>query len=122
MQNRIDDIRAAGATLVAISPQRAELSREIIQAKNLEFDILVDASNGYADKLGIAFTVSDELKAIYLSFGIDLGRSNGDSSWRLPMPTRLVIDRSGIVRSAEIDPDYTSRPEPESTIEILKGL
>lgn len=38
------------------------------------------------------------------------------------MPGRLVVDRSGVVRAVDADPDYTVRPEPSATLEIVKGL
>jgi hypothetical protein len=33
-----------------------------------------------------------------------------------------VIDREGIIRAVDADPDYTRRSEPAQTVEILKGL
>jgi len=38
------------------------------------------------------------------------------------MPARFVIDRQGVVRVAESDPDYTTRPEPEDTLAALRAL
>jgi peroxiredoxin len=35
------------------------------------------------------------------------------------MPTRLIIDRDGIIRRAEINPDYPVRPDLEDTVEAL---
>jgi hypothetical protein len=59
------------------------------------------------------------LVAIYLGLGIDLARGNGDGTWRLPIPARFVIDREGIVRAVDADPDYTRPPEPAHTVEVL---
>ena len=39
-----------------------------------------------------------------------------------PCPARFVIDRGGIIRAVDADPDYTRRPEPARTVEILRGL
>jgi len=33
-----------------------------------------------------------------------------------------VIDRGGVIRAVDADPDYTRRSEPADTVEILKGL
>jgi peroxiredoxin len=38
------------------------------------------------------------------------------------MPARYVIDREGVVRSASVHPDYSRRPEPAETIEVLRAL
>ena len=65
----------------------------------------------------------EDLKDLYLNtFKNDLAQRNGDQSWRLPLPARFVIDRSGIIRYAEADPDYTVRPEPQETVAILRTL
>ncbi len=84
--------------------------------------MLRDAGNQVAAKYGLVFTLPDDLREIYLKFGIDLARGNGDGTWRLPIPARFVIDRQGIIRAADADPDYTRRPEPAQTVESLRGM
>jgi peroxiredoxin len=111
-----------GAELLTISPQQPEFNRELIKEKNLTFDLLSDPGNRVAETYGLVYAFPEDLKQIYLQFGIDLGKYNGDESWTLPMPGRFVIDRSGIIKYAEVNPDYTVRPEPEEVIGILKGL
>ncbi len=73
-------------------------------------------------ELGLVFQLPGDLKQVYNGFGIDLERYNGDSSWTLPMPARYVVDQTGVIRSADVHPDYTKRPEPEETIEILRRM
>jgi hypothetical protein len=64
----------------------------------------------------------DDLRDVYRGFGIDLPTHNGDGSWTLPMPGRFVADGSGIVRTLDVDPDYTRRPEPQDTLNDLATL
>ncbi len=59
------------------------------------------------------------MRRVYLQFDLDIPRYNGDDSWTLPMPGRFVVDREGIIRAAEVHPDYTMRPE---TVAALKRL
>jgi peroxiredoxin len=66
--------------------------------------------------------VPDDLKQLYLGFGVDLEASNGEDSWTLPVPGTYVIDSSGIIRYASADADYTRRPEPEETLQALEAL
>ena len=115
-------MKALGANLVALSPQLPENSMGIIEKHQLTFDILRDEGNAYAAQLGLRFALPPALVPIYQSFGIDLPTGNGESSWTLPMPARVVVDQSGIVRATDIDPDYTVRPEPAKTLEDLKKL
>ncbi len=113
---------ATGATLVVISPQVARTPREIEEPKPLSFEALRDFGNQVAEQYGLVFTLPDDLRAIYLRFGIDLAHGNGDGTWRLPIPARFVIDRGGIIRAVDADPDYTRRPEPAATVEILRKM
>ena len=94
----------------------------MIEKHGLKFDLLSDPGNAYAAQLGVRFEVSADVKEIYRGFGIDLPASNGDPSWTLPMPTRLVVDASGTVRVADVDADYTHRPEPQKTVDDVKAL
>lgn len=93
-----------------------------MEKHGLDFDLLSDPGNAYAAKLGIRFEVPAEVLEIYRGFGIDLEACNGDGSGTLPMPARIVVDREGIVRAVDADPDYTERPEPEKTLEDVRGL
>ena len=88
----------------------------------LTFPILWDAESKVAQAFGLSFTLPDDLKQVYLSGGIDLPLHNGDSSWQLPVPSRFVVDGEGTVRSVQADPDYTHRPEAETTLEALRRL
>ena len=116
------DIAAAGATLVAISPQRAEFLRQMIDKHKLTFDVLSDAGNEVAARFRLKFALSDDVKKVYRGFGLDLEKLNGDASWTLPMPARFIIDRGGTIRYAQADPDYTVRPEPSETLAALRTL
>jgi peroxiredoxin len=112
-----------GASLVAVSPQRAEFLRRMIAKHKLGFDVLTDSGNEVAAKFGLKFAVSDEVKKVYREvFGLDLEKFNGDGSWTLPMPARFIVDRQGIIRYAEADPDYTKRPEPDDTVAALRAV
>jgi peroxiredoxin len=105
-----------------VSPQVARTPRETDEPKPLTFEVLRDLGNRVAEQYGLVFTLPEELQAIYGKFGIDLPKGNGDGTWRLPIPARFVIDRQGIIRTADADPDYTRRPEPARTVEILRAL
>lgn len=115
-------IRDLGADLVVICPQLPASLAELKAKQTLDFPLLHDAGNAYAAQLGIAMTVPDDLAAIYARFGIDLPKVNGDGAWKLPVPSRWIVDRAGLVRDVFDDPDYTVRPEPDVTVERLRGI
>jgi len=108
--------------LIAISPQLAEHSRALVKAKKLIFEVLSDPGNSVAQKFGLGYALPEDLRKIYLQFGIDVPKHNGDNSWTLPLAARFIIDQKGVTRYAEVDVDYTIRPDPEHTIEVLKSI
>jgi peroxiredoxin len=100
----------------------ARTPRETADPKPVTFEVLRDFGNRVAEEYGLVFTLPADLCQIYLKLGIDLARGNGDGTWRLPIPARFVIDRGGLIRAVDADPDYTRRPEPAHTVEILRRL
>ena len=38
------------------------------------------------------------------------------------MPARFIVDAGGVIRYAQADPDYTTRPEPDETLQALRTL
>ena len=115
-------MRAVGAELVAISPQTQKKNEEMRVKHRIEFPVLSDAGNVYAHRMSLAFKVSEDLRGVYSAFGIALPEYNGDSTWELPLSTRIVVDPSGSIRSIDADADYTHRPEPSETLETLRAL
>ena len=104
---------------MAVSPQLSEHNAKIAQRHKLEFDVLSDQGNQYADQLGLVFALPDALKEVYRGFGLDLSQFNGDDSWQLPLPARLIVGQDGAVLDVEANADYTDRPEPAATVETL---
>ena len=82
----------------------------------------MDPGNDLAAKFGLVFTLPDELREVYLAFGIDLERHNGNPSWALPMPACYIIGEEGTILDAAVNVDHTSRPEPQETLRKLRTL
>ena len=117
-----DDFENIGAQVVLISPQMVEHNLAIAKDKKLYVPILSDPGNVVAARYGICFSLPDDLKQVYQKFGINLDQYNGEDSWTLPLPARLIIDQSGTVQHTAINVDYTVRPDPEETLAALKAL
>lgn len=75
-----------------------------------------------AEKFGLVYVLPEDLRKIYLQFGIDVPKHNGDATWTLPLAARFIIDRQAIIRYAETGADYTIRPDPEHTLQALKSI
>jgi peroxiredoxin len=122
LQEALPEFRALGARLIAISPQNAVNSRKSVRNNGLDFPILSDPGNETAAAFGLRFSLPDYLVALYKSLRNELPAFNGDASWTLPMPGRFVIGQDGRIRYAEVNPDYTHRPEPTDMLPALRSL
>jgi peroxiredoxin len=122
LQEASPEIAARGASLVAISPQTAPNSRKAQRDNKLSFPILSDVRSEVAAAFGIRFALPDDLVALYKTFKNDLPTFNDDPSWVLPMPARYVINSDGIIAYAEVNPDYTQRPDPSELLPVLDRL
>ena len=120
LQAALPDFQALGAGLVAISPQIAANSRKSVRQNELGFPILSDPHNDVAAAFGLRFTLPAYLLELYKTLKNDLPAFNGDASWTLPMPGRFVIAQDGTILYAEVNPDYTRRPEPEDMLPALR--
>jgi len=112
-------IAAAGAALVAISPQTEKQAYFMRDQHQLKFPLLVDTHNEVARQFGLVYRVPDEQQGLYRSTFVNLPFANGDASWELPIPATYVIERDGTILFAAVNEDYTERPEP---LEILRVL
>jgi len=120
LQAALPAFQALGANLVAISPQTPVNSRKSVRQNTLGFPILSDPHNEVAAAFGLRFTLQDYLVDLYKALKNDLPAFNGDPSWTLPMPGRYVIAQDGTILYAEVNPDYTHRPEPEAMLPALR--
>lgn len=121
-QRALPQIVARGATLVAVSPQLPDGSLTMAEQNALGFPVLSDQGNQVARQYGLVFQLDGAVRERYLGMNIDLERSNGDSSWELPMPGTYVIDRGGTIRLAFVHPDYTRRLEPAEILVALDAV
>jgi peroxiredoxin len=116
------EIRALGARIVAITGQLEKYTRMVHRKLNLTFDLLSDVHFKTAEQFGIVFVLPDYLRELYKSFGSRLDAFHDETEYRLPMPARYIIDSNGVIRSADVNADYTIRPEPSETVRLLREL
>jgi peroxiredoxin len=113
-------IKAIGAQIVAIMPERQQFATTFKTDAGLDYPVLTDIDNGYALSLNLAIWVGDELERLMAASGRDLPRYQGNEAWFLPIPATFVLDEDGMVRERFIDPDYRRRMAVEDLLSALK--
>jgi peroxiredoxin len=122
LQEIHSEVRALRAEIIVITPELERYTRALHKKLNLNFDILTDLHLKIAEQFRLVFTLPDYLRELYKSFGSTLDRFHDESEYRLPMPARYVVDKQGIIRAADVNADYTIRPEPSETLSQLRAL
>ncbi|MBK8176041.1 MAG: AhpC/TSA family protein [Rhodospirillales bacterium] len=122
LESFLPHIRAAGAELVAISPQTIVSSAQTVDALALSYPVLSDFNHAVARRFGLVFTLPEAFRKAYQDLGIDLPRFNGTSTFELPIPATYVIDVDARIAYASVDPDYTRRPDPQTLLVHVEAL
>jgi len=111
-------LAAQGARIAAITPDVEEFNAELRSIAKAPFPILTDIDNGYALQANVAFKVPDEKRRAMTEVGLDISRSQANSTWIL---ATFVVGRDGRVRAAFIDPDYRKRATHEDIMQAAVG-
>lgn len=121
-QRVLPELRALGATLVAISPEPPDASLSTQEKNALEFEVLSDVEAHAAKAYGVLFELSDELREAYIGMGKDLSEINADGAWHLPIPATYVIAPNGRIELAYVDPEYRNRLEPADILAAVRAI
>ncbi len=118
-QRLLPEITAAGAHVIAVSPQTPDNSFSTKEKNSLAFDVLSDSGSEVAAQFGLAFELPESLKALYTKFGHALPEVNGTNDWKLPMPGTFVIKQDGTILLARASVNYRTRMEPREALEAI---
>lgn len=121
LQEHLPAFRAAGAELIALTPELPDSSMNTKEKNALEFQVLSDMGSDVARDYGVLYKLTDGVADIY-NAGFDLDSYNGDNKHELPLAATYVIDKEGIIRYAFLDADYRNRAEPADIIKALNAL
>lgn len=115
-------IQAAGATVVAVTPEVSGGAARIKAECGIDFDVLSDVDNVLGMECGLVFPVPDGIRRVYLEKGIDLERINGNDMWLLPAPATFVVAKDATVRQSFVDIDFRYRVEPAEILKAVQAL
>jgi peroxiredoxin len=121
-RNLLPGLRALGVPLVAVSPQVPEKLVAIKRRHSLDFAVASDRGNELGRTLGILYTFDEASRQAGLANKRPIGEVTGTGTWELPMPTVVVIDSAGVVRFADVHPDWLVRTEAEEILNAVTAI
>jgi peroxiredoxin len=123
LKEALPRIEALGAQLVAVTPQKREMSRQQVKQSPLPFPILSDQESTVIKSYKLYYELPERLKDVYLErFEFDLADYNGKDRYVLPVPGTFVIDTNGRIVTADAKADFTQRIEPTDIIAALQKI
>jgi peroxiredoxin len=114
-------IKAAGAKLVAITPEAGGLPMKVKRDRRFGFEILCDLDNGVALNCGLVFRVSDDIIRVFGQDGTDFPLFYGNNSWFLPIPATYIVAEGGRIAHAYVNPDFRERLDPAEIVAKLSA-
>jgi len=123
MQDVLPDIKASGASLIALSPELPDKTLTTTQKNGLEFEVLTDLNHQAASEYGLLFKLTPEVEKLYGKF-FDLEKFNGSGAGTdtLPLAATYIIGQDGVIKWAFLHHDYHMRAEPKEVVEFLQTL
>ena len=112
-------IKAKGASLIAVTPEKQENIRKTIAKTKASYPILFDEGLQIMKSYNVAYAVDNTTIERYKKYGIDFNETNGANGANLPVPAIYVINKEGVIVFRHFDPDYRNRA---TVAEILKHL
>ncbi|MGI9055905.1 MAG: peroxiredoxin-like family protein [Pyrinomonadaceae bacterium] len=122
LQKNLDQIKANGGVLAAISVENPDSSMMVSKKNELNFTVLSDPKLETARKFKIVYQLPPETNEKYKSYGIDLVKQNGTETADLPLSATFIVNQNGEITYAFIENDYKKRAEPTVIIENLAKL
>jgi len=123
IQENLEKIMDAGATVVAVSPEKPEYLDKTAQKTGARFTLLHDENYKIADAYDVTFLPGNMTRVMYNTMlGANLKEAHSDDSQRLPIPATFVINTKGKIVWRHFDPDYKKRSTTEDIVAALSSI
>lgn len=122
-QSILPEVEALGGQLIAVSPQSPDNTLSQQEKEELRFQVLSDKNGLAAALYNLLYDVPPSIQEIMTNqFKLNLMGYNAANRWILPVTSTFIIDESGVIRSAYVNPDFMQRLEPQDILDQLKKL
>ena len=120
--DKLDALKAAGGTFIALTPEKPDLASATREKAGGGYAVYSDSTQAAAKAFKVQFAFDAQAQAKYKGYGVDLSKNNASATWELPAPATFVIDKEGVIRWAFADWDYEKRADPDTVIAAVKAL
>ena len=120
-QSLLPRFAAAGASLVAISPEKPDDTVSTSEKNALTFPVLSDVGQSVGKAFGIVYAFTEELRSVYDGFNLDIpGKNGAPDDWSLPLSATYVLGPDGVILFADTSVDYRHRTDPLDVLDVLE--
>jgi peroxiredoxin len=121
LQDSLKLIEAAGAKVIAISPEKPEYLEKMADKTGAKFQLLYDDGYAIADAYDVTFKPGASTLLIYNTvLNANLKETHSDDSQRLPIPATYIIGQDGKIIWRQFDPDYKQRSTVKEILNVLR--
>ncbi|MDP1623446.1 MAG: peroxiredoxin-like family protein [Bacteroidales bacterium] len=121
LQDSLALIEAAGARVIAISPEKPEYLEKTAKKTGAQFTLLYDDGYRISDSYDVTFRPGKSTLVLYDVFtDADLKKAHSDDSQRLPIPATYIIGKNGTIIWRQFDPDYKKRSAVKEILQAIK--
>ncbi len=120
LEDSLPMIKAKGATVLTVTPEKQENIVKTISKTKSTYSILHDEGLQIMKSYDVAYKVDDKTIEKYKSYGIDFNDANGEiNGANLPVPAVYVINKEGKIVYKYFDIDYRKRSSVKDILEHL---
>ena len=123
LQDIHEEIRSYGANLVSVQPETAQFTHRLKSEFGIGFPVLTDLDNGFALRANLMIALGSAVQEAFRKRGTELALfQGGNAAWFVPIPATYVIDTSGMIAAAHVDPDFRNRMAPADILSALDAI
>ena len=115
-------IEAAGASLLALTPETGGLPLSMKTRHGAVFEVLADVDFGVGLSAGVVFRIPKLYRARLDAAGLNFPQRHGNAAWCLPVPATFIIAPDGRIAWRFVDVDFTHRAEPDDILAALRRM
>ncbi|MCA1752962.1 MAG: peroxiredoxin-like family protein [Cryomorphaceae bacterium] len=120
LNDSLNLITERGARLVAVSPEKPEYAKKMIEKLKTDFSLLYDEGYAIASLFDVLFQPDEATIELYNDkLNAELKTAHSDDSQRLPVPATFILDKNGVIVWRQFDTDYKIRANVN---DIVKNL